>query len=75
MALAYFGEGTPRQLRRDDAALPLSRRKGSSKNTLAGVLISAGIHYQHDYASGGGPAQWAANGGLGKAQWRTYGSR
>jgi hypothetical protein len=75
MALAYFGEGTSCQSRRDDAALPLSRRNGSSNNTLAGVLISAGIDYQHDYVFGGLPAQWAANGGLGKAQWRTYGSR
>jgi hypothetical protein len=52
MALAYFRGGTRCQLFRVDAALPLSRRKGFSKNALAGFLISAGIDHQNEYASG-----------------------
>jgi uncharacterized protein (DUF488 family) len=36
----------------DVRELPLSRRKGFSKNALAGILISAGIDYQHERAFG-----------------------
>lgn len=36
----------------DVRELPLSRRKGFSKNVLAGLLIAAGIDYQHERAFG-----------------------
>jgi uncharacterized protein (DUF488 family) len=36
----------------DVRELPLSRRKGFSKNVLAEILTSAGIHYQHERAFG-----------------------
>jgi uncharacterized protein (DUF488 family) len=36
----------------DVRELPLSRRKGFSKNMLAGILVSAGIDYQHERAFG-----------------------
>jgi uncharacterized protein (DUF488 family) len=36
----------------DVRELPLSRRKGFSKNALAGILTAAGIDYQHERAFG-----------------------
>jgi uncharacterized protein (DUF488 family) len=36
----------------DVRELPLSRRKGFSKNALAGILIAADIDYQHERAFG-----------------------
>jgi uncharacterized protein (DUF488 family) len=36
----------------DVRELPLSRRKGFSKNALAGIVIAAGIDYRHERAFG-----------------------